>query len=74
MKLPLSLHRIAIGLAIVLGAAGAAQAQEEILIGASESALADIVLVDAIPPQANSMRKQMACAGLTPKILVPEAK
>lgn len=33
---------------------------------------ADIVLVDAITPQAVSIRKQMASAGYTPKILVME--
>jgi branched-chain amino acid transport system substrate-binding protein len=33
---------------------------------------ADIVLVDAIPPQAIAMRKQMASAGVSPKILVME--
>lgn len=33
---------------------------------------ADIVLVDAIPPQAIAMRKQMASAGFSPKVLVME--
>lgn len=33
---------------------------------------AEIVLVDAIPPQAIAIRKQMASAGYTPKLLVME--
>ena len=42
------------------------------MVAQAKSANADIVLVDAIPPQAIAMRKQMASAGYTPKILVME--
>ena len=42
------------------------------MVAQARSAGADIVLVDAIPPQAISMRKQMAAAGFTPKVLVME--
>jgi branched-chain amino acid transport system substrate-binding protein len=42
------------------------------MVAQAKSTGADIVLVDAIPPQAISMRKQMASAGYTPKILVME--
>ena len=42
------------------------------MVAQAKSTGADIVLVDAIPPQAISMRKQMASAGFTPKILVME--
>ena len=42
------------------------------MIGQSKSEGAEIVLVDAIPPQAISMRKQMASAGYLPKMLVME--
>jgi branched-chain amino acid transport system substrate-binding protein len=42
------------------------------MIGQAKAGGADVVLVDAIPPQAIAMRKQMASAGFTPKILVME--
>lgn len=42
------------------------------MVAQAKSANADIVLVDAIPPQAIAMRKQMASAGYRPKILVME--
>jgi len=42
------------------------------MIAQAKSTGADIVLVDAIPPQAIAMRKQMASAGFSPKVLVME--
>lgn len=42
------------------------------MIGQAKTAAADIVLVDAIPPQAIAIRKQLASAGFTPKLLVME--
>jgi len=42
------------------------------MVAEAKSHGADIVLVGAIPPQAIAMRKQMAAAGFTPKILVME--
>jgi branched-chain amino acid transport system substrate-binding protein len=42
------------------------------MVAEAKSNGADIVLVGAIPPQAIAMRKQMASAGFTPKILVME--
>lgn len=42
------------------------------MVGQAKSSGADIVLVDAIPPQAIAMRKQMASAAFTPKIIVME--
>lgn len=42
------------------------------MVAQAKATGADIVLVDAIPPQAISMRKQMAAAGFTPKLLVME--
>ena len=42
------------------------------MVAQAKSEGADIVLVDAIPPQAIAMRKQMASAGFTPKVLVME--
>jgi branched-chain amino acid transport system substrate-binding protein len=42
------------------------------MVAQAKSTGADIVLVDAIPPQAIAMRKQMASAGLNPKLLVME--
>ena len=42
------------------------------MVAQAKSEGADIVLVDAIPPQAIAMRKQMASAGYTPKVLVME--
>lgn len=42
------------------------------MIGQAKSANADIVLVDAIPPQAIAIRKQLASAGYSPKLLVME--
>jgi branched-chain amino acid transport system substrate-binding protein len=42
------------------------------MVAQAKSEGADIVLVDAIPPQAIAMRKQMASAGYTPKLLVME--
>lgn len=42
------------------------------MVAQAKSTAADIVLVDAIPPQAISMRKQMASAGFSPKLLVME--
>jgi branched-chain amino acid transport system substrate-binding protein len=42
------------------------------MVAEAKSNGADVVLVDAIPPQAIAMRKQMASAGFTPKILVME--
>jgi branched-chain amino acid transport system substrate-binding protein len=42
------------------------------MVAEAKSSGADIVLVDAIPPQAIALRKQMAAAGYTPKILVME--
>lgn len=38
----------------------------------AKNAGADVVLVDAVTPQAVSIRKQMATAGYTPKVLVME--
>lgn len=42
------------------------------MVAQAKSSGADIALVDAIPPQAIAMRKQMASAGYSPKILVME--
>lgn len=42
------------------------------MVAQAKSTGADIVLVDAIPPQAIAMRKQMAAAGFAPKLLVME--
>ena len=42
------------------------------MIAQAKATNADIVLVDAIPPQAIAMRKQMAAAGYNPKLLVME--
>jgi len=42
------------------------------MISQAKSAGADVVLVDAIPPQGMAIRKQMASAGLQPKLLVVE--
>ena len=42
------------------------------MIAQAKASNADIVLVDAIPPQAIAMRKQMAAAGYNPKLLVME--
>jgi len=42
------------------------------MIAQAKSSGADIVLVDAIPPQAIAIRKQMASAGFAPKLLVME--
>ncbi|MBE2245016.1 MAG: amino acid ABC transporter substrate-binding protein [Burkholderiaceae bacterium] len=42
------------------------------MIGQAKAASADIALVDAIPPQAIAIRKQMASAGYNPKLLVME--
>lgn len=42
------------------------------MIGQAKAAGADIALADAIPPQAIAMRKQMAAAGYSPKLLVME--
>ena len=42
------------------------------MIAQAKATNADIVLVDAIPPQAIAMRKQMAAAGYNPKMLVME--
>ena len=42
------------------------------MVAQAKSEGADIALVDAIPPQAIAMRKQMASAGYTPKLLVME--
>jgi branched-chain amino acid transport system substrate-binding protein len=42
------------------------------MVAQAKSEGADIVLVDAIPPQAIALRKQMASAGFTPKLLVME--
>lgn len=42
------------------------------MVAEAKSSGADIVLVDAIPPQAIAMRKQMAAAGYSPKVLVME--
>lgn len=42
------------------------------MVAQAKSTGADVVLVDAIPPQAIAMRKQMASAGFTPKLLVME--
>ena len=39
------------------------------IIGEAKSKGADVVLVDAITPQAVAIRKQMAAAGYTPKVL-----
>jgi branched-chain amino acid transport system substrate-binding protein len=39
------------------------------IIGEAKSKGADVVLVDAITPQAIAIRKQMAAAGYTPKVL-----
>ena len=44
-------------------------AQFTSIIGEAKSMGADVVLVDAITPQAIAIRKQMAAAGYTPKIL-----
>lgn len=42
------------------------------MIGQAKAGNADIALVDAIPPQAIAIRKQMASAGYSPKLLVME--
>ena len=42
------------------------------MIAQSKAAAADVVLVDAIPPQAIAIRKQLAAAAYTPKLLVME--
>lgn len=42
------------------------------MITQAKAGNAEVVLVDAIPPQAIAIRKQMAAAGLTPKLLVIE--
>lgn len=42
------------------------------MIGQAKAAGAEVVLVDAIPPQAIAIRKQMASAGFQPKLLVME--
>ncbi|MCC7099457.1 MAG: amino acid ABC transporter substrate-binding protein [Rubrivivax sp.] len=42
------------------------------MIGQAKAAAAEIALVDAIPPQAIAIRKQMAAAGYIPKLLVME--
>lgn len=42
------------------------------MIAEAKATGADIALVDAIPPQAIAIRKQMAAAGYTPKVLVME--
>jgi branched-chain amino acid transport system substrate-binding protein len=42
------------------------------MVGQAKAANADIALVDAIPPQAIAIRKQMASAGYNPKLLVME--
>lgn len=42
------------------------------MVAQAKSTGADVVLVDAIPPQAIAMRKQMASAGFSPKLLVME--
>lgn len=42
------------------------------MIAQAKATGADVVLVDAIPPQAIAMRKQMAAAGYNPKLLVME--
>jgi branched-chain amino acid transport system substrate-binding protein len=42
------------------------------MIAQAKSANAEVVLVDAIPPQAIAIRKQLAAAGYTPKLLVME--
>jgi len=42
------------------------------MIAEAKAAGADIVLVDSIPPQAIAIRKQIAAAGYTPKLLVIE--
>lgn len=42
------------------------------MIGQTKAAGAEIALVDAIPPQAIALRKQMAAAGYQPRLLVME--
>jgi branched-chain amino acid transport system substrate-binding protein len=42
------------------------------MIAQAKATVADVVLVDAIPPQAIAIRKQMSAAGYTPKLLVME--
>ena len=42
------------------------------MIAQAKTTGADVVLVDAIPPQAIAIRKQMSAAGYTPKLLVME--
>lgn len=42
------------------------------MIGQAKAAGAEIALVDAIPPQAIALRKQMAAAGYLPRLLVME--
>lgn len=42
------------------------------MIAQAKSAAAEVVLVDSIPPQAIAIRKQLAAAGYTPKLLVME--
>ena len=42
------------------------------MIGQAKAASAEVALVDAIPPQAIAIRKQMASAGYNPKLLVME--
>lgn len=42
------------------------------MVAQAKSSDADVVLVMAVPPQAIAMRKQMAAAGFTPKVLIME--
>lgn len=42
------------------------------MIGQAKAAGAEVALVDAIPPQAIAIRKQMAASGYSPKVLVME--
>lgn len=46
--------------------------QLSLLVGQAKTTDADIVFVDAIPPQAIAIRKQMASIGYSPKLLLME--
>lgn len=61
------------GFEMVLNASFPVDAQQfTTMVGQAKAASTEFVLVDAIPPQAIAIRKQMAAAGFTPKLLVME--
>jgi branched-chain amino acid transport system substrate-binding protein len=61
------------GYTVVMNAQYSTQATDfSTLVGQAKASGADIVFVDSVTPQAVSIRKQMASAGFTPKVLVIE--